>query len=206
MPDSPTEKLVSHAPADTMATSLIELTMPESPDNTAARFLILDDVALTQQCEVDNYRSHGPGGQKRNKTSSAVRLRHNPTGLSVIAVEDRSQHVNKRRAIRRLRLSISLHVRCQIDVERYRMSDLLTQCVSDRQGIHVGRRDHRYPLAVAEILDLLLSCQMRVSDAAKLLGITTGKLSKFIAKDAKLFERVNQMRAQHGQKPLKRVK
>src|SRR5204862_463400 len=63
----------------------------------------LTDDQLLAQCAVDTYRASGPGGQKRNKTSSAVRLRHHPTGLLVIAEESRSQHENKARALRRLR-------------------------------------------------------------------------------------------------------
>src|SRR5947209_18351124 len=56
---------------------------------------LLTDAQLLARCEVDTYRASGPGGQKRNKTSSAVRLRHEDSGLSVIAEESRSQHENK---------------------------------------------------------------------------------------------------------------
>src|SRR5947199_4799839 len=68
----------------------------------------LSDAQLLAQCEVDTYRASGPGGQKRNKTSSAVRLRHPPSGLLVIAEESRSQHENRARALRRLRQALYL--------------------------------------------------------------------------------------------------
>src|SRR5256885_7886786 len=71
----------------------------------------LTDTQLLAQCEVDTYRASGPGGQKRNKTSSAVRLRHPPTGLIVIAEESRSQHENRARALRRMRQALFLEVR-----------------------------------------------------------------------------------------------
>src|SRR5437016_10459046 len=71
----------------------------------------LSDAQLLAQCEVDTYRASGPGGQKRNKTSSAVRLRHKPSGLAVIAEESRSQHENKARALRRLRQRLFIAVR-----------------------------------------------------------------------------------------------
>src|SRR6186997_1344544 len=66
---------------------------------------------LLAQCEVDTYRASGPGGQKRNKTSSAVRLRHVPTGLIVIAEESRSQHENKAKALQRIRQALFLKLR-----------------------------------------------------------------------------------------------
>src|SRR5437773_2848723 len=75
----------------------------------------LADEPLLADCDVDTYRASGPGGQKRNKTSSAVRLRHRPTGLLVIAEESRSQHENKARALRRLRMAIALSVRVPLE-------------------------------------------------------------------------------------------
>ena len=56
-------------------------------------YLALDDARLLAQCQVHTYRASGPGGQKRNKTSSAVRLHHRPTGLIAKSTESRLQHV-----------------------------------------------------------------------------------------------------------------
>src|ERR671933_2936662 len=77
----------------------------------------LSDAELLRQCAVDTYRASGPGGQKRNKTSSAVRLRHLPSGLTVIAEESRSQHENRARALRRLRQALYLKVRDELPPE-----------------------------------------------------------------------------------------
>src|SRR5881397_498473 len=71
----------------------------------------LTDPQLLAQCAVDTYRASGPGGQKRNKTSSAVRLRDPPSGLLVIAEESRSQHENRAKALQRLRQAFYLKVR-----------------------------------------------------------------------------------------------
>ena len=57
---------------------------------------------LLADCEVDVYRSSGPGGQHRNKTESSVRVRHLPTGLVRVATENRSQIRNRELALERL--------------------------------------------------------------------------------------------------------
>src|SRR5919108_5617324 len=80
-------------------------------DPERSRWTRLTDRQLLEQCAVDTYRASGPGGQKRNKTSSAVRLRHLPSGLIVIAEESRSQHENRARALRRLRQALFLKLR-----------------------------------------------------------------------------------------------
>ena len=58
---------------------------------------------LEKECTVTPYRSSGPGGQKKNKTESSVRAVHQPTGLTRIATESRSQSANRLRALDRIR-------------------------------------------------------------------------------------------------------
>lgn len=57
---------------------------------------------LLADCDVEAYRSSGPGGQKKNKTESSVRVRHRPSGLVRIATESRSQMRNREAALRRV--------------------------------------------------------------------------------------------------------
>jgi protein subunit release factor B len=57
---------------------------------------------LKKQCEITTFRSSGPGGQHRNVTESAVRLKHLPTGIIVVGQSHRSQHRNLQDALERL--------------------------------------------------------------------------------------------------------
>ena len=80
----------------------------ESPDRErrrleAAAALALDDEELLKACEVSTFVGGGPGGQHRNKTASAVRIVHLPTGVTVTATERRSQLRNRGAALERLR-------------------------------------------------------------------------------------------------------
>src|SRR5881227_2290821 len=102
----------------------------------------LSDQELLGQCALDTYRASGPGGQKRNKTSSAVRLRHLPSGLIVIAEESRSQHENRARALRRLRQALYLHLREPPPDPAIR-------------NLNLGKNDPEFWPAVGVALDLL---------------------------------------------------
>ncbi len=165
--------------------------------------MALDDHALVSQCDVDHYRASGPGGQKRNKTSSAVRLRHRPSGIAVTASEDRSQHVNLRHAVRRLRAAIALSIRTPLDLKRYAPSELLLSCLVLDGPLRVGRRDQRYYPVVCEVLDILSACDAGVRDTANCVGVSTANLVNFFRKDPKLWECVGRMRAAVGVKPLR---
>jgi protein subunit release factor B len=57
---------------------------------------------LARECEVTPYKSSGPGGQKKNKTESSVRVTHLPTGIVRVATESRSQTRNRALALERV--------------------------------------------------------------------------------------------------------
>ena len=59
--------------------------------------------ASPKSIEVYFYKSRGPGGQRKNKKETAVRIRHIPTGIIVRATENRSQARNKELALERLK-------------------------------------------------------------------------------------------------------
>ena len=62
-----------------------------------------DPKALAKQVVVETYKSSGPGGQRKNKTETAVRLTHLPSGIMVVAAEYRFQTQNRKLAFERLR-------------------------------------------------------------------------------------------------------
>jgi peptide chain release factor 2 len=64
------------------------------------------DEELLRECELETFKSSGPGGQHVNKTESAVRLRHVPSGVVVTSQQERSQHRNKALCLQKLREKI----------------------------------------------------------------------------------------------------
>lgn len=165
-------------------------------------WLSLTDEALLAQCEVDTYRASGPGGQKRNKTSSAVRLRHPASGQLVIAEESRSQHENKARAIKRLRMAIALNCRTPFAVEQG-PSETLTRHQQPDGAVVVSTRNPDYPACVALALDALQMASGRMKDAGALLGMGTSALSDLLTSDPKVMEHANRIRTEHGQKRIR---
>lgn len=73
----------------------------------ARRALALPEPGLLAECEETFFVGGGPGGQHRNKTASAVRLVHRPTGATVTATERRSQAQNRSAALERLRAALA---------------------------------------------------------------------------------------------------
>ncbi|MDP6449422.1 MAG: peptide chain release factor-like protein [Lentisphaeria bacterium] len=152
--------------------------------------LALEDDELLRHCRCDTFRASGPGGQHRNTSDSAVRLTLEDTEVTAIASEERSQHRNRARAVKRLRLQIALNLRRD-------------PAPSWDGPWKPGARDRQYAEFVAHVFDALAATEYRVSDAAKLLEVSTGRLVRTLAADTTLWARVNQEREKRDMKPLK---
>jgi hypothetical protein len=159
------------------------------------------DAQLLAQCRWEAFRGSGPGGQKRNKTSSAVRMTHIPTGIAVIAGESRSQAENRARALRRLRHRMVIALREPVQLEPFEPPDWFVRLRDS------GRLGAKTPIpdalaAIALMLDVLASVDWSISKAAAAMGLSTAGLSQALARDDKVWASVNQHRTACGLRPL----
>ncbi len=160
--------------------------------------LPLSDEKLLSQCAVDLYRASGPGGQKRNVTDSAVRLRHLPSGLMAQANNSRSQHENRARALRRLRRTIAINARAPAPGPDAPLSPELAPLRAVGRVGTLGRRDARYLPAVAALLDLLISYEGRLAPAAAAAGIGSARAVRLLARDPAVLVAANADRMQRN--------
>lgn len=157
------------------------------------------DEALLAECQFQPFRSSGPGGQHRNKVSTAVRLTHQPSGLVGMGSESRSQHENRVRALKRLRETIALEIRAP-----------LSAAPAWPEGVHVHERrlkvsdkNPALPGVIGLVLDALAGHAGRLADAAAWLDISTSSLARFLHEHPKAWAAANAIRATHGQGPIK---
>ncbi|MCD4700030.1 MAG: peptide chain release factor-like protein [Phycisphaerae bacterium] len=182
----------------------------KAKDIYEAEYLTLDDAALLGQCDVNIYKSSGPGGQHRNKVSSAIRLMHGPTGITAQGNDNRSQHANKRDALKRLRAKIACQVRRSVDPEQP-PPEVTASCLFTPKGavadakkrLQVGRRDKRFWAVGQFLLDVLDACGGRLSEAAGALEITTSNLTSVLKQDRHLYAAAQEIRKRHGLGPVK---
>ncbi|MCK4872543.1 MAG: peptide chain release factor-like protein [Phycisphaerales bacterium] len=159
----------------------------------------LDDETLLKSCRVERGRTSGPGGQHRNKVETAVFITHLPTGIQGQASERRRQDENRRKAVRRLRHALAVHVRCAVPVGDARSDLWKSRCRKGQLAINPKHRD--YPALLAEALDVLASIGWDPKKAAVRLDVTPSQLIKLVKLHAPAFELWNKMRLsshQHG--------
>src|SRR5262245_26393637 len=110
---------------------------------------------LLRDCDVRHERRRGPGGQHRNKSASAVVIRHKPTGSEGQAAERRSQFDNHRNAVKRLRMNLALEVRMASLADSSPSVLWKSRC---HDGKIVVSEDHNdFPSMIAEAMDVLAS-------------------------------------------------
>lgn len=117
---------------------------------------------------IDVYRASGAGGQHVNRTESAVRITHNPTGIVVQCQTDRSQHKNKDHAMKQLKAKLY-----ELEMQNRRASQ---QAIEDtKSDIGWGSQIRSYVLDQSRIKDLRTNLEI-----ANTQSVLDGNLDPFI--------------------------
>lgn len=151
-----------------------------TPRRRRDAWLRSDDATLLKDCTEERYKASGPGGQRRNKVETALRVRHDPTGVIAKAEESRYLHSNRVYAARRVREKIAIEVRSAFDLDA---PDLPPELAAQRGGegrLAVAQKNPAYPIIVAVALDALAAAEGSFATAARPLGITTSQLLKLL--------------------------
>jgi hypothetical protein len=157
--------------------------------------LSLDDEALQRQCRFEPYKSGGPGGQKRNKTTSAAQMTHLPTGLIAHSGDFRRQSENRLRALHRLRFKLAATLRSRVELIHYRPPLWLLKY---RQGDKLLVNAHNPDLArvAAHLLDVLEACSGNDARAAANVGVSTSSFVKLLKQEPTLWRAARSIREQ----------
>jgi peptide chain release factor 2 len=135
---------------------------------------MLDDGDATieiddKDIKMDVFRASGAGGQHVNKTSSAVRLTHVPTGIVVSCQVERSQFQNRDRAMAMLRAKLA-------DLERQRREAELDEIRGDQQRVGFGSQIRSYVLQPYQMVKDLRSDH----ETGNVAGVLDGDLDPFM--------------------------
>ncbi len=160
----------------------------------------LDDDDLLARCALTRNRSSGPGGQHRNKVETHVLLTHEPTGITGQAGERRSPEMNKRMALRRLRVALAIACRAPVPIGEIGSPLWRSRVRGGRIVLNEGHRD--YPAMLAEALDVVHASRLDMKRASLRLECTASQLVKLIAAEPAALAAINAARQDRGDRPL----
>ena len=138
---------------------------------------INDDIEVNldmSQVRIDTYRASGAGGQHVNKTDSAIRLTHEPSGIVVQCQSQRSQHKNKDAAIKQLKAKL-------YELEELKQKEEMQSVEESKADIGWGSQIRSYVLDASRIKDLRTNVEMTNTGA-----VLDGDLDKFIEASLKM--------------------
>lgn len=161
----------------------------------------LGEQDLLRSCDVERGRSGGPGGQHRNKVETAVLITHRPTGLVGRATERRSAEVNRRVALRRLRLLLATEHREPVPSGDVRSDLWVSRCRARKIACNPRHAD--YPALLGEAMDMLAASAWDPKRAAVRLECSASQLVRLIKAHPPAFARVNAAREDAGQHALR---
>lgn len=169
----------------------------------AYSFINTEDKEFARSCRLEFYMASGPGGQKKNRTYSAVRATHKKTNISALAEESRSQANNKEKALKRLKKKIALNVRKDFFATGFKVHSEAAALFL-KEGIEkINTKNRLYPLFCAVLLDAIYASKGKLSETSEMLNSSTGKLNKIICSDKELFNAVNRLRNSFGLNSLR---
>lgn len=182
---------------------------PVAPPHPA----ILPEETLAAQCRMSQLRRSGPGGQHRNKVSTAIQWLHEPTGITAEASESRDQNRNRRDALSRLRIRLAIRLRSargatdpmiagdQSSAADPRSSQLRELGQSRRLKVSAGNDD--YPAILTLVLDDLHRAGGQPSLVGPLWNASTTAVVSLVAVWPAALQEVNRWREHHGRRPLR---
>ncbi len=152
--------------------------------------------------EVDEVRTRGsgPGGQHRNKTETAVRLTHRPTGVFADASERRSLARNQAEAAKRLRIKLALEYRTERD-ETSVPSALWRRRVSAARSLSLSTKSDEFAPLLAEALDVMAAQADDAAAAARVLETSISRFVKVLKLEPTALSRANARRRAAGLRP-----
>ena len=150
--------------------------------------LTAEDAVLLRDCEFIMQKGTGNGGQKINKTSSAVRLRHRPTGIAVSANEERSQAKNRHIALLKLRYEIALRIHADPSG-----TDGFAMLPSPSPANHA-----RLILWTAGLFDRLAASGFDLAQTAALCGVSVSQLERAMRKYPAIWRSWSESKMKNG--------